>query len=161
MNNTIKTCNIKDCTEVRQTFSSGSQGQYCTGHNREKAREYWARNRDTSLAKAADYRRRNEGKTFEEPEGYVKYLGFNHPACSPSGMTRYHRIVLWDALEGENAPCDECSKPLVWFSNDYAEALHVDHLNGVKNDNRPENLAPICIGCNTKRGFARKRGEAA
>lgn len=43
--------------------------------------------------------------------------------------------------------CFWCGKPVVW-----GEDLQVDHINGNKDDCRPENLAASCAGCNRRKG---------
>lgn len=132
------------------------------------AREYYENNKDEILAKNKEWRKANpeivaaaqrrwkeanEGHTYEDPSGYVNYVGYNHPIANPSGLTRYHRVVLWDKLGGKDAKCHwDCGKQLSWaLKHPHPNAMVVDHVNAVKNDNRPENLVPSCQSCNSKR----------
>jgi hypothetical protein len=131
-----KICSKTDCDNPQSGYKNSV---YCKEHMAEMS---------------ARWRRRNEGRTYEGGNGYVKYVGFNHPIAASKGITYEHRIVLWDQLEGKDAYCHwGCGTFLYWdkkwpFDKD---ALIVDHINRVKNDNRPENLVPSCGSCNFKR----------
>lgn len=107
------------------------------------------------------WRQANEGHTYQDSDsGYVHYIGYEHPATNPSGLTKFHRIVLWNKLQGEDSPCHWCGRQLFWSKKAPFEpdALCVDHVNIIKNDNRPENLVPSCIVCNlTREGGQRER----
>lgn len=104
-----------------------------------------------------NWRAANEGHTYQCPSGYVKYIGFEHPATTPCGVTNEHRIVLWDKLNGQDVPCHWCGKQLFWTTDDYHSRLVADHVNTVKNDNRPENLVPSCQKCNITREGGQNR----
>lgn len=140
------------------------------------SKEYYESNRDRFLAKnkawrAANlekhnesqraWRQANEGRTYlDVSSGYVNYVGFEHPACNPSGVTRQHRLILWDKLQGEDSPCHWCGRQLFWSKKAPFEpdALCADHLNTIKDDNRTENLVPSCRVCNlTREGGQRER----
>lgn len=103
------------------------------------------------------WREANEGFTYETTDGYVKYIGYAHPATNTCGVTPYHRVVLWDKLDGKNAACNWCGKDVFWDADDYDNLLVVDHVNTVKNDNRPENLVPACHRCNVSRPGGQNR----
>lgn len=106
------------------------------------------------------WREANEGHTYGDAGGYVKYIGFKHPATNASGVTAYHRIVLWEKLDGQDAPCNWCDKHLFWDSLDHEDRLIVDHVNTVKHDNDPENLVPSCHRCNVSRPGGQNRKGA-
>lgn len=97
------------------------------------------------------WRENHEGHTYvDNQSGYVRYIGYKHPATNPSGITFEHRIVLWDKLGGGDANCHWCDTPVTWSKKypQHKDALVVDHLNNIKSDNRPENLVPSCQKCN-------------
>lgn len=123
----------------------------------------WREERGPEAMKAmrARWRAAHEGHTYETPDGYVKYVGFKHPASAPNGLTSYGRIVLWDKLGGKDAPCNWCGMQVSWsIKFPKYGALLADHVNTTKNDNRPENLVPTCHRCNVSRAGGQKRKRA-
>lgn len=67
-------------------------------------------------------------------------------------------MVLYDIIGPGLHPCHWCQMPVEWRKKDYNRQgnLTVDHLNGDKWDNRPENLVVACCTCNTRRGLTYK-----
>jgi AraC-like DNA-binding protein len=140
---------MKNCNTCKQEKSIED---FYKGHSRCKTcalksmKEYRAANPEAIRQGQMKWKANNEGHTYLDPSGYVIYIGYKHPAANVSGVTREHRIVLWDKLEGQDAPCNWCGMDLKWGVN-----LVADHLNWDRADNRPENLVPSCQPCNGKR----------
>ncbi len=49
---------------------------------------------------------------------------------------------------GREYCCEKCSNKGVWLGEELT--LQVDHINGINNDNRPENLRFLCPNCHTQ-----------
>lgn len=77
--------------------------------------------------------------------GYVLERDPAHPLAM-KGSVYQHRRVAYDHHGGTCPDCYWCGVTLSWAS------CHVDHLNGRKADNRPENLVVACAQCNRARG---------
>lgn len=87
-----------------------------------------------------------------------------HPLAGATRKVRRARLVLFEKLNGENAPCHWCGAALRWvviqIKVSPPDSLYADHLNGDTTDDRPENLVPSCLPCNANRhrpGWARGR----
>jgi hypothetical protein len=99
------------------------------------------------------YRLRRTGSTsdpyimgrYVTGAGYIKLLDREHPLADSNGHVTEHRKVAYDKY-GDTVSCHWCGKPLTW------ERVCVDHLNEVKDDNRPDNLVAACNPCNRARG---------
>lgn len=83
------------------------------------------------------------------PHGYVRLYCPDHPLTlrrKRSTAREYeHRVVFYDTFGEGPFRCDWCGCRLTWAN------LHIDHINGVRHDNRVENLAASCIVCNGRR----------
>jgi len=100
-------------------------------------------------------RKRRTGTTDKLPRGphepyitkagYVRIASKDHPLGNGSYVS-VHRMVFYDSVDGACPPCHWCGMDLDWKS------MHVDHLDGVKDNNCVDNLVPSCRRCNTKRG---------
>ena len=69
-----------------------------------------------------------------------------------NGKVWEHRAVLFDAIGYGPHPCHWCQHPVDWQAEHRPDALHVDHLDGVGDNNDLANLVPSCPTCNTNRG---------
>lgn len=78
-------------------------------------------------------------------QGYV-FLREKHPLTRSDGLVAEHRKVAYDQHSGVCPPCHWCGDALSW-----RDAV-VDHLNEIKHDNDPRNLAVCCNHCNRMRG---------
>lgn len=86
--------------------------------------------------------------------GYRQRFRPDHVLATRSGMLFEHREVLYAKIGPGAHPCHWCGRLVRWDIpvNRGGLALVTDHLNDSRLDNRPENLEPSCIRCNTKRG---------
>lgn len=76
----------------------------------------------------------------------------NHPLAQRDGRVYVHRKVLFDTIgPGEHA-CHWCGTTVRWAPKGTPGILIPDHVNGYGDDNRPDNLVPSCMSCNTARG---------
>lgn len=85
--------------------------------------------------------------------GYRLVRVTGHPLAHLDGWAYEHRIVLYEKLNGQRAPCHWCGLMLSWDET-YPEsmtALVTDHLDGDKVNNDPDNLVPACNPCNMLR----------
>jgi hypothetical protein len=78
--------------------------------------------------------------------GYITVKRDGHPLARQDGILFEHRAIAYDKHGGVCPPCFWCNKQLEWAS------AVVDHLNEVKHDNSPDNLAVACNNCNRARG---------
>lgn len=105
-------CSIDGCQ--RPSYARG----WCHGHYYR-----WQRTGDTeSLGELQDHAARGTGRTVH-PSGYVYLLRPEHPNATQNGYVAEHRLVMEESL----------GRPLT-----AEESVH--HKNGVRDDNRPENL---------------------
>lgn len=65
--------------------------------------------------------------------------------------------MLWNRIGPGEHPCHWCGATVEWGGRG-ARRLVVDHVNGVKVDNRDENLVPSCSSCNVRRRSERPTG---
>jgi len=76
----------------------------------------------------------------------------DHPLAGANGKAYVHRLVLHSLLGPGAHACHWCSKTVVWETDARDPAqLQADHLNGRRDDNRPENLVASCKPCNVAR----------
>jgi hypothetical protein len=76
-----------------------------------------------------------------------------HPLASTGGRIYLAKKVLWDSLGRPfSSNCIWCGWEIWWRPIPPRLLAQTDHLNGISTDNRPQNLAPSCYWCNTRRG---------
>lgn len=84
----------------------------------------------------------------ENPAGYQLIYNPSHPLAQAQGYVYEHRLVAYEKY-GENLPpCELCGKETSWK----AYTTHIDHIDEDVRNNNPENLRPLCNGCNSRRG---------
>jgi HNH endonuclease. len=77
--------------------------------------------------------------------GYQRLYEPTHPLTDTSGYVSEHRMVVY-ARYGVNLPnCEICGKSSSWATS------HIDHRDNDPKNNHPDNLRPLCPGCNTWR----------
>ena len=130
-----RTCSIEGCPNKARS----SRAEWCETHYHR-----WYRHGDP-LAKPSDHLKIGSLGAYRR-----RYARVGHPLRTPGTEQVYeHRLVLFDAIGYGPHVCHWCSAPVEWMVD-----LQVDHLNRVRDDNRPENLVPSCAPCNTGRGRA-------
>lgn len=137
------TCRVEGCEKPRLKHRSLCAAHYVRLYKKGDLRE------DVPIkARAPD------GTPYVTSSGYLRQRLQGHPTAPSGGKVLVHRVVLHDALEGANAPCHWCSRPLRWDAPFGPDFLCVDHLDGVRTNNDVANLVPACRDCNTYRAKA-------
>jgi len=123
----LPACSVKGCNgRLHSTFNP-----YCEMHA--------ARLRRTGSLKQAE---RQEYR--QHSDGYLMVWAPDHPLAS-RGRVYEHRMVFADAHGTGEHGCHWCGQVLRW------PQVQVDHLNGVRDDNRLGNLVASCGPCNRDR----------
>lgn len=92
-------------------------------------------------------------RIIDHSDGY-KLLGApGHPLATKGQPYRIyeHRAVYYEHHGGGPFLCFHCGVEVNWGT------MHVDHLNGKRDDNRIENLVASCPTCNQARGHEKVR----
>lgn len=84
----------------------------------------------------------------DHSHGYKLLYAPGHPLCTKGQQSRvYEHRAVYHALHGDGPfACYHCGCEVTWAD------MHVDHLNDVRDDNSPGNLAASCPACNKARG---------
>lgn len=95
-----------------------------------------------------DVVKKDRKERIENPAGYQLIYNPAHPLAQANGYVYEHRMVAHEKY-GENLPpCELCGKATSWK----AYTTHIDHIDEDVRNNNPENLRPLCNGCNSRRG---------
>lgn len=81
----------------------------------------------------------------QNPAGYQLLFEKTHPLADSRGYVYEHRKIIHDKYGDALPDCELCGKPLTWAM------CYIDHKDNDPTNNRPENLRPVCPGCNTGR----------
>lgn len=109
--------------------AKGRDRKYIHGHNnRDKHWQWTGTSRENLSNSLKNLRRREEnprwkGGRYIDTHGYAWVLCPSHPHAAANGYVREHRLVMEEKLGRFLSP---------------EEIPH--HINGIKDDNRPENL---------------------
>jgi len=81
--------------------------------------------------------------------GYrILTMQWGHPLVTANGELKEHRKVLYDAIGPGPHECHwGCGKVLEWIAPQ-GQIVCVDHLDGDRLNNDPQNLVPSCVRCN-------------
>jgi len=84
-------------------------------------------------------------KFYVNPDGYKWVKAPGHKLAMENSYVFEHRKIVYD-IYGDNLPdCEICGKPSNWATS------HIDHRDKDPGNNHPDNLRPLCPGCNTWR----------
>lgn len=136
--NLMDTCTVDDC--IKPTRSAN--GTLCKMHYHR-----WYRHGSTDTAVGT-----SPTPTASHGRRYKSMTWRHHPLAGKNGKVYIHRVVLYDMIGPGTHPCHWCQTPVTWAPKGTPGILIPDHINGYGDDNRPENLVPSCMSCNTTRG---------
>ncbi len=140
-----RTCTVPGCQSPPRT----GKAEWCKKHYHR-----WYRHGGVSRVATGS------GVTASAGRRYRYVCRPQHPLADKVGRVYEHRAVLFDAIGPGNHPCHWCGRELSWSATrGDSDCLMTDHVNGIGDDNRAENLVPACVGCNNTRG-AQARGVA-
>lgn len=138
------TCTVPGCDKPLRS----SRAKWCKMHYHR-----WYRHGDVNRVASGAPVTASHGRRYR----YVTRHG--HPLAGATGRAYEHRVVLFDAIGPGGHSCHWCGREVTWESTrGDADCLVADHLNGVGDDNRSENLVPSCAPCNTARAMQARAG---
>lgn len=116
----------------------------CKGKPRTRYAPYCHKH-DGRVRRHGSYREKPRQEVLQHTHGYRLVMANGHPMARGAYRVYEHRMVYFDNHPEGPEDCHWCGKPLTW------DTLQVDHLNAVRDDNRPENLVASCGNCNRDR----------
>lgn len=135
-------CRVPECGKPARSASA----ELCSMH-------YHRQYRHGSVTRQAN----QSSVTVSYGRRYRNVYRPGHPVSGVRGMAYEHRINLFDRIGPGEHRCHWCGTVVSWqASKSSSEALQVDHLNNIGDDNAPDNLVPACRRCNTARGAQRR-----
>ena len=140
----MNTCTIEGCDKPVRS----ARAQWCKMHYHR-----WYRHGDPLVTFTHE--------ATGSPRTYRVVACKGHPIVMNSGRQYEHRVVLYDAIGGGSHACHWCGVEVHWKPEPGQRRLDVDHLDGVKHHNTPDNLVPSCTACNTSRAVQHRRQELA
>lgn len=130
-------CSLEGCDKPART----RLGALCEMH--------YCRRYKTGTFDGPDYKRR-----YTMGNGYIRLAGVDCEIANKDGAVMEHRKVLFESVGWGPHPCHWCGRDVDWTAGRMTkDTLVVDHLNGVKDDNRLSNLVASCQRCNSSRGL--------
>jgi 5-methylcytosine-specific restriction endonuclease McrA len=135
----VKTCSVDGCDKPPRSSGTRHGVLICKMH-------YHRQYRHGSVDAVATNLRTGPGRRYRRV-----YLP-NHPLRNKYGQVYVHRQVLYDTIGPGPHECHWCGALVNWAAKGAPDELQPDHVNGLGDDNRPENLVPACRACNTTRG---------
>lgn len=130
------TCTVPGCEKPARS----AKAEWCKMHYHR-----WYRHGSTDKVS------HRSGVTASNGRRYRRMVAKGHPMANTNGTAYTHRVVLYDEIGPGVHECHWCQAQVEWLPKGEPNSLVVDHVNGWGDDNRPENLVPSCISCNTTR----------
>lgn len=151
-------CRAASVRARKQESMAGRKGCEVDGCDlpQRSSRSRWCEKHYMRMRRNNDLRPRNEVSPpppiVTHDAGYLLEYAPKHPMARGSRVYQ-HRRVFFDAHGSGPFQCHWCHKVVTWAD------MHVDHVNAVRDDNRPENLVAACPSCN--QGRARYKSAEA
>lgn len=132
-------CHIENCGREARYKAD----QLCQKH-------YFRIRRNGTIETALERKKRETGASRQQRvtmpgKGYQRLYEPTHPLADTQGYVSEHRKVLYSKCGDMLPGCELCGEELDWST------VHPDHIDRDVKNNAPDNLRPLCRGCNTHR----------